>query len=268
MKTLVLCLLLAAGALASPSSNVKRHATGNVKIVGGNDTMPGEFPYMLEFLDLAYGPGFLLCGAVIYNENWAITGGQCVYGQDLENPQYLRVVAGEHDVTVDEGTEQTVALKRIILHENYNGFYLYNDIALLELAEPLEFNAYVSTIALPEQDQQSSGDCVATGFGTLSEGGYYASILQKVTLPIVSDEECRAVYGEDTVQDNMLCAGVKEGGKDACAADAGGPLACENEGSRYLAGLVSWGTGCARPNFPGVYTEISYFVDWIKENAV
>ncbi|XP_042859474.1 trypsin-1-like [Penaeus japonicus] len=88
--------------------------------------------------------------------------------------------------------------------------------------------------------------------------------LMKVTVPIVSDAECRDAYGQNDVDDSMICAGLPEGGKDSCQGDSGGPLVCSDTGSAYLAGIVSWGYGCARPGYPGVYTEVAYFVDRIR----
>merc|ERR1712212_42405 len=169
---------------------------------------------------------------------------------------------------VDEGNEQTVVLSKIIQHEDYNGFTISNDISLLKLSEPLSFNDYVQGIALPAPGHAASGDCIVSGWGTTSEGGSTPSVLRKVAVPIVSDEECRAAYGESDIEDSMICAGLPEGGKDSCQGDSGGPFACKDTGSTYLAGVVSWGYGCARPNYPGVYTEVAYFVDWVKENAV
>ncbi|MCE2196797.1 trypsin-like serine protease, partial [Streptococcus thermophilus] len=134
MKFLVLTLLFAA-ALAGPSRKVWRRPN-NYKIVGGTDAEPGEFPYQLSFQDLSYGDPWHFCGASIYTEEWAITAGHCVYGQDLNNPDYLQVVAGEWDMSVD-GNEQTSILQKIIHHEDFNEFYLHNDIALLHLSTPL-----------------------------------------------------------------------------------------------------------------------------------
>jgi len=169
---------------------------------------------------------------------------------------------------VDEGNEQTVVLSKIIQHEDYNGFTISNDISLLKLSQPLSFNDNVRAIDIPAQGHAASGDCIVSGWGTTSEGGSTPSVLQKVSVPIVSDAECRDAYGQSDIEDSMICAGVPEGGKDSCQGDSGGPLACSDTGSTYLAGIVSWGYGCARPGYPGVYAEVSYHVDWIKANAV
>jgi hypothetical protein len=83
----------------------------------------------------------------------------------------------------------------------------------------------------------------------------------KVDVPVVSDANCRLAYGETRISDSMICSG--EAGKDSCQGDSGGPMTCNNGTGVVLCGIVSWGSGCARPGFPGVYTETSYFTEWI-----
>ncbi|XP_071545671.1 trypsin-1-like [Panulirus ornatus] len=266
MKTLVFCLLLV-GALAAPQ-NKPRFRKGLNKIVGGTEATAGELPYQLSFQDTSYGFAFHFCGASIYNENYAICAGHCVQGEDMNDPDYLQVVAGELNQGVVEGNEQTVVLSKIILHEDYNAYTISNDISLLKLSQPLTMTDYVQAIPLPAPGHSASGECVVSGWGTTSEGGSSPNTLMKVSVPIVTDEECRNAYGESAIEDSMLCAGFPEGGKDSCQGDSGGPFACSDTGSTYLAGVVSWGYGCARPNYPGVYTEVSYFVDWIVAHAV
>ena len=106
--------------------------------------------------------------------------------------------------------------------------------------------------------------CEATGWGVTEEGGMFlAGNLQKVSVPIVSDEDCFGLYG-GLMRDDMLCAG--EEGKDSCSGDSGGPLVCPlgQDGSVLLTGVTSWGQGCGRPDRPGVYTEVAHFIDWIQ----
>lgn len=76
-------------------------------------------------------------------------------------------------------------------------------------------------------------------------------------------------YGSDRITDNMLCAGVEKGGLDACQGDSGGPLLVKNAdlNTFHLAGVVSWGEGCAREGYPGIYTRVSQYVQWIEENT-
>jgi len=265
MKSLVICLLLA-GALAAPSRK-PTFRRGLNRIVGGSEVYPGELPYQLSFQDTSFGINFHFCGASIYNEKTAICAGHCVQGEDFDDPKNLRIVAGEHNQDENEGNEQNRKLTKIIQHEDYNGFTISNDISLLKWDEPLDFNSYVGAIALPSSGHAASGDCVVSGWGTTSEGGSTPNTLRKVAVPIVSDEECRDAYGQNDIDDSMICAGEKDGGKDSCQGDSGGPLACSDTGSTYLGGIVSWGYGCARPGYPGVYTEVAYFVDWILADA-
>jgi len=120
------------------------------------------------------------------------------------------------------------------------------------------------------QDTAAGSMVTVTGWGTLNEGGLgLPNVLHKVDVPVVSDEECRASYaaaGVDSVADSMICAGLPEGGKDSCQGDSGGPFfSNESPEARELLGIVSWGIGCGRAGYPGVYTEVSYFVEWITE---
>lgn len=99
--------------------------------------------------------------------------------------------------------------------------------------------------------------------GLLSENaGKLSPDLQRVDVPIVGRAACQVSYGEESITDNMICAGFAEGGKDSCSSDSGGPIV-ENG---ILIGVVSFGRGCAEAGFPGVYTRLGNFVDWINEN--
>merc|ERR1719378_1154654 len=265
MKVLLFAVLLA-GALAAPSRK-PTFRRGLNKIVGGSEVTPGELPYQLSFQDVSFGFAFHFCGASIYNENWAVCAGHCVQGEDFDDPSYLRVVAGEHNLDKDEGNEQEIVLSKIIQHEDYSGWTISNDISLLKFSTPLVFNDFVQPIPLAAAGHAASGDCTVSGWGTTSEGGSSPSPLRRVEVPIVSDESCRDAYGASEIEDSMICAGLPEGGKDSCQGDSGGPFVCYDTGSAYLAGIVSWGYGCARPHYPGVYAEVAYFVDWVLANA-
>jgi secreted trypsin-like serine protease len=89
-------------------------------------------------------------------------------------------------------------------------------------------------------------------------------VLRKVNISIISNMECAKQYGADFHAHKMICAGVEEGGKDACQGDSGGPLLCSDyHDGNTLCGIVSFGFGCARPEFSGVYTKVAYYADWI-----
>merc|ERR1711872_685947 len=138
-----------------------------------------------------------------------------------------------------------------------------NDICILELGGSADLSSqFIGTISLlasmAEYDDGTM--CTVSGWGTTSEGGSLGRVLQKVDVPVVSDADCRDAYGVNDVYDSMICAGLPQGGKDSCQGDSGGPFMCGNQ----LSGIVSWGYGCAEPGYPGVYTQTSYFIDWIN----
>lgn len=107
-------------------------------------------------------------------------------------------------------------MARIIGHSKYNSWNIDYDFALLELAEELEFSAEIQPIEIATSAPAPGTPAVVTGWGAVQEGGASASVLQEVRVPIVSIEECRASYGQAKITDRMICAGIQQGGQDAC----------------------------------------------------
>lgn len=105
--------------------------------------------------------------------------------------------------------------------------------------------------------------CRLKGWGRLSSGGSSPSELMQAEVPLVSNERCSKSYGR--IHDSMLCAGHDEGGVDACQGDSGGPLVCKYGGKWHVEGATSWGKGCARPQYFGVYAKVRYMLDWVHE---
>merc|ERR1712038_91789 len=228
----------------------------NEKIVGGDEVIPHSIPHQVslqyKFID------FHFCGGSVVNSDTIMTAAHCCDGQSASE---LKVVAGDHNLARDEGTEQTVDVSRIIMHPDYNPRTIYNDICILKLEKDMDINSYVKGVSLPYQNEEFSGKGTVSGWGTLSSGGSSPDTLHSVDVPIVSDESCRDSYGESDIADSMICAG--ERGKDSCQGDSGGPLTC---GGSHC-GVVSWGYGCAVAGYPGVYTQTSYFMDFINMHS-
>merc|ERR1719453_988373 len=109
---------------------------------------------------------------------------------------------------------------------------------------------------------------IVAGWGTTSEGGTLSDVPLRAAVPITNDQVCRSSYGSNYDPDFMICAGFDEGGYDACQGDSGGPLfGADAAGSHVLVGVVSFGQGCARPGFPGVYARASTYRNWICEQT-
>merc|ERR1719244_936105 len=118
------------------------------------------------------------------------------------------------------------------------------------------------------QQTAESTMMTATGWGTLTEGeAELPNVLHKVDIPVINDDQC---YGALTslgymIVESMICAGLAEGGVDSCQGDDGGPFFLNEPGNQTILGVGSWSIGCGKRGYPGVYTEVSYFIDWIEE---
>jgi len=229
-----------------------------LKIIGGDEVDP---PHSIPIqVSLQYKTiNFHFCGGSVGTENFVITAAHCCADQ---NKDQIKVVAGDHNIKLDEGTEQIRNVKSIKIHPDYLHKTMENDICLLELDAPLTFDDFVAGVSLPSQNHQFTDKGTVSGWGTLDyDNPVYPDTLQFVEVPIVTEEVCKSELGKHNVKESMLCAGAE--GRDSCQGDSGGPLICEG----MLCGIVSWGTGCGWDGYPGVYTEVSYFVDWISENT-
>jgi len=200
------------------------------------------------------------CGGSIVNENYVLTAGHCVNGRSASA---ISIVVGTHklDPAGRDGVRRNAA--NITVHEKYSSRDVDFDLALIRLERPLDMKSdCVTAVRLPaeNEDIKEGTMCYATGWGTTSEGGSTSSTLRSVGVPIVSQQDCKSSYGESDITDRMICAGLKEGGKDSCQGDSGGPLQCGG----VLAGITSWGYGCARPDYYGVYTRVAHFSDWVN----
>ena len=238
------------------------------KIVGGEEVPITRYPWQVSLRNLKYG-GSHFCGGSLLNTRFVVTAAHCVRDQEASDISVVLGTTRSHSLG---GNTRKVAAKRLIPHQKYDPSNLNDDIALIELQEEvhealkLEF-PFIRGICLPTASEEFTGTCTVTGWGRVSEGGSSSESLRAVNVDLMTDNECRTYYGRRKIYDSMLCAGFKEGGRDACQGDSGGPLV-KAIGNRYvLVGVVSWGHGCARPNLPGVYTQASRYVHWIEQTV-
>ena len=228
------------------------------KIVGGIEAEEGTWPWQASVQDVFFGH---FCGGSLVDDEWVVTAAHCV---DFAAAESLIVVLGRHDLTTSMGEEHTVS--EIIVHPDWNPFTSDNDIALLRLSSTSSQEA-LSVVTLGDEPLVAPGvTATVTGWGALSEGGFGSDQLQQVEVDIVSNEVANAPEAYDgQVTENMIAAGFAEGGKDSCQGDSGGPLVVPNSDATgwKLAGIVSWGFGCARPNLYGIYTRAGNYSLWI-----
>lgn len=262
------------------------------RIVGGVNTKIDEFPW-LALLKYAK-PNDLFgfhCGGVLINDRYVLTASHCVNGKDIPTTWNLvEVRLGEWDTSTEQDCEGLgvdadcspdpidVVIENKLPHPQYNpqSVEQYNDIALLRLATRVSYSDFIKPICLPRTAELRDKSIIGlklqvAGWGRTATARYSA-VKQKVGVDGVDIARCNQVYQKESVTllDGQLCAGGVSG-KDSCQGDSGGPLmgvgTSGNVQFWYLAGLVSFGpTPCGQEGWPGVYTKVAKYVDWIENS--
>merc|ERR1711962_987664 len=237
------------------------------RIVGG-EAAPSPIPWQAAVLSGT----FQFCGATVLDAYTLLCAAHCT-------------PSTSHSIRVGSTNKQEGGqlrdIAQVIYNQNegfqYNGQTLNNDFVILKLSNPLELNDDVKPACLPSSSDylgvsSTEERCFTSGWGTLSSGGSATNDLQYVRVPAITNNQCNAAYGVDQngvgqITNAMICAGYPGvGEKDACQGDSGGPFVCNNGGKAVIAGVVSWGNGCALADYPGVYARTTHVLDWIKQN--
>ncbi|XP_058236067.1 coagulation factor VIIi isoform X1 [Hemibagrus wyckioides] len=241
-----------------------------IRAVGGHQCPKGHCPWQV----LLKYDGRSLCGGVLVGANWILTAGHCVSKRDVK---YLKVVAGDHNIDIVDGTEQEFSVSQVIIHKSYDPASGDSDLALLQLSEPVTLSNYTVPICLPSQGfAKMELDAVrfhtVSGWGQSTDGGNIQSsrfskilspVLRKLAVPLLPTPECSVKSGVN-ITDNMFCAGYFEGSQESCRGDDGSPLTTQYKDTHFLTGIVSWGKGCGHPGFYTIYTKVANFLDWIQ----
>ncbi|KAL5279431.1 hypothetical protein ACFFRR_003820 [Megaselia abdita] len=258
MKVLILSSLMAVaitqGFVLGDSPIDKPRLDG--KIVGGYKIDIKDAPHQIS---LQHRSGHI-CGGSIISPKWILTAAHCTNGGKAAT---FKVRVGSSEAA--KGGEM-IQVAKIVQHKQFNYSSVDYDYSLLELSQEINFDDTKQAIKLPEGDEGDTDGVVVkvSGWGN-TQSSESRSWLREAEVPLVNSDLCSKKYEKyGGITPRMICAGYMEGGKDACQGDSGGPL-FTNDG--VLIGVVSWGYGCARPDFPGVYSRVSAARKWIKENS-
>lgn len=232
------------------------------RIVGGVLSLRGEFPWQVS-LRSSSANGQHSCGGILIGNKWILTAGHCF--ETNKNPFAWNGILGEYDRGTVDGHEKLVKVDTLIVHSGFDSNY-GNDIAMLRIATenvPI-YSQYIRPACLPEKtDSFVHRTCTVTGWGASHDGGFGTRYLYKANVPILSNEVCSYLL-DRTIPSGEICAGEKMGGVDSCQGDSGGPMVCQEDGGVWkVAGIVSWGYGCAAHFTPGVYTNVAFYREWI-----
>ncbi|WP_030204911.1 serine protease [Streptomyces sp. NRRL S-87] len=245
---------LAAGAVALAALSLQPAGAAQAApqpVVGGVRAAQGEFPWMVR---LSMG-----CGGALYTQQIVLTAAHCVSRTGANTS--ITATAGVVDLNSPSAIK--VRSTYVLQAPGYDGNG--KDWALIKLARPIN----LPTLKIADTTAYNNGTFTVAGWGATREGGAQQRYLLKADVPFVSDAACAGAYGSSLIQGEEICAGrLDTGGVDTCQGDSGGPMfRRDNAGAWIQVGITSWGEGCARAGYPGVYTEVSTFATAIRSAA-
>ncbi|KAF8787997.1 proclotting enzyme-like [Argiope bruennichi] len=244
------------------------------QVIGGQEAEKGSWPWMAVIFEVKKsGSKKSDCGGVLVTARHVVTAAHCVVKRNTITPivpSRLLIRLGAHNLSIDNEPGATdVGVDAVRIHERYDPRIHTNDIAVLRLNQSVPFSNSTSPVCLPynylRNIDLSWKIATVTGFGLTSVNGSYSDVLMEVTFDIIDQETCRKSYAKDIrITDGHLCAGSLDGSADSCLGDSGGPLVTVGKGKRfYLVGIVSFGKKCVLSGFPGIYTRVTKYLDWL-----
>ncbi|XP_033756028.1 transmembrane protease serine 9-like [Pecten maximus] len=291
-SVLILCLAASAAANEEVLSRVKR-------IIGGSIATRGQWPWLVSLhgkfvteripilgIPIAFRHKF--CGGSILNDRWILTAAHCFDGPQgrIANRWEARLAATSlrnniietlrnilsRIVNRDDWRTWEIDIDRVVIHPQYNASdYWANDIALVRLEEPVPSGRQFSRILrinLPTFGNFSfpavGSRCTMKGWGCTTGGGLVSNHAHSAVLPVFDTASC-SILRRASDNYNRICAGFINSNVGICPGDSGGPLSCLNERGEWIqVGIASFASVHHPGDYPGVFTRVSSYVNWIN----
>ncbi|GLQ33327.1 serine protease [Litoribrevibacter albus] len=231
-----------------------------IRIIGGSEAIANSYPWMVSIQSAGDSQHF--CGGSLVAANYVLTAAHCI---ENESAQGVKVVVSEYDLNQTSTQEETLTVKNIYMNSEYGDDH---DIALLELSGASKRSPVTLATADTMAALSVGANLTVMGWGNRSTTGEdFPNILHEVQVPLADHDTCNTNYQKlgINITDNMVCAGLAEGGKDSCQGDSGGPLVFQKDSKWIQTGVVSFGEGCAQPDYFGVYTKVANYQEWIAK---
>jgi len=246
------------------------------RIVGGQDAMPGSWPWLASIHHVDYGH---FCAGSLINREWVLSAAHCFQGPGSLSDVVLFL--GRHRQELTNPNEVTRTISQVIFHPDY--YYSqnvhdeytmqYNDIVLLRLSSAVAFTPYIRPVCLAAADSTfyTGTPSWVAGWGFTRDAGDLVplpspQILQEVDVQVVGNQQCGCSY---TITNVMICAGNNREGRGSCMFDSGGALVSRmnyNGTTRWVQSGIPSFPNCAQPNVPEVYARVSRFQNWISSH--